>query len=87
MALILQFEILISNFPPFEGLLGIFLVPQGQKVMNVFWWRIINNCVNTNLIRIQQESQKPKIIFLPDTWLTCLLGLLVLSLAALQITW
>lgn len=49
-----------------------------------FWWRITKNWVNINLIRIQQESQKPEIIYLPDTWLTCLLGTHLSHLAALQ---
>ena len=52
--------------------------------MNAFWQRITKNCVNTNLIRIQHGSQKPEIIYLPDTWLTCLLGTVVLNPAALQ---
>lgn len=52
--------------------------------MNAFWWRITKNCVNANLIRIQQGSQKPDIIYLPNTWLTRFLGTVLLHLAAPQ---
>lgn len=52
--------------------------------MSAFLWRITKNYANASLIRIQQESQKPGIIYRPNTWLTCLLGMAVPNLAALQ---
>lgn len=49
-----------------------------------FGGELQKNCVNTNLIRIPRESQKPEVIYPPDTWSMYLLGLVVLNLAALQ---
>lgn len=40
-------------------------MPREKNFINTFWQRTIEACVNTDLIRMQQESQEPAIPNMP----------------------